>query len=110
METSGYQQFKQIVLDLLPLSKDAVHVHLGFAIFVTTVLVLRRPMRSFGALVPGLVVAALMEVLDLRDDLATTGDMGWGASLKDMINTNLIPVAIVLLARWRDRTRDDDVS
>ena len=44
---------------------------------------------------PGLVVSLAMEVFDLRDGF------GWGASLKDLVNTNLIPFLLVQLARWR---------
>jgi hypothetical protein len=36
-----------------------------------------------------------LEVFDLRDGF------GWLASLKDVINTNLIPFVLVLLARWK---------
>jgi hypothetical protein len=36
-----------------------------------------------------------MEILDLRDGY------GWAASAKDLVNTNLIPFLLVLLARWR---------
>ena len=34
-------------------------------------------------------------ILDLRDGY------GWAASLKDLVNTNLIPFLLVLLTRWR---------
>jgi hypothetical protein len=35
-----------------------------------------------------------MEYFDLRDGF------GWPASLHDIVNTNLVPLVLVLLARW----------
>jgi hypothetical protein len=52
-------------------------------------------------LVPGVVVSIVMELLDLRDDQAWLGRMRFAASLKDIFNTNAIPLVLVLLARWR---------
>ena len=106
VKTSEYQLLKLKVLALLPLAKDAVHIYIGFACFLLAVLVLRIRPSSFKALIPGLIVSLLMEAPDLRDGLASTGQWRWGASVKDVVNTNLIPVLLVLLFRTgllRDR-------
>ena len=42
-----------------------------------------------------------MEYFDLRDNLRAHGRLLWADSLKDIVNTNLIPLAMVLLARLR---------
>jgi hypothetical protein len=42
-----------------------------------------------------------MEALDLRDGLREDHQWNWASSLHDLINTNLIPVVIVWLARRR---------
>jgi hypothetical protein len=63
-------------------------------------LVFRAPMRSYRALLPGLVAALAMEVFDLRDDLASVGHFRWGASLKDVVNTNLLPLVMVTVTRF----------
>jgi hypothetical protein len=39
-------------------------------------------------------------VADLRDGLRQN-EMHWAGSVKDLVNTNVIPVAIVVLARRR---------
>jgi hypothetical protein len=46
-----------------------------------------------------------MEAVDLRDGFRED-QVNWAASLHDLVNTNLIPLVIVLLAR-RKRLRTD---
>ena len=99
MSTSAYQHFKLEFLSLVPLAKDAVHMYVGFFCLLLGLLVLRRPLRSYWVLLPGLVVSLAMEVLDLRDDRAWLGYFRWTASLEDVVNTNAIPVVLVVLAR-----------
>lgn len=99
MNTSAYQLFKLHVLSVIPLAKDAVHVYVGIAALLVAALLLRIPLVSFRALLPGLILSILMEVLDLRDDMAWLGYFRWSASLKDVLNTNAIPLLIVVLAR-----------
>lgn len=97
--TSQYQLFKLRILDLIPVSKDAAHVYIGMTCLLFALLLLRLPLRSYRALIPGLVVALVMEVFDLRDDLVSVGHFRWGASVKDVVNTNLLPVLLVTVAR-----------
>jgi hypothetical protein len=92
---ADYQDFKLLWLSVLPLTKDAIHIYIGFLALLVALIVFRRRITSYWALVPGLVVSLAMEVFDLRDGF------GWGASLKDLVNTNLIPLLLVQLARWR---------
>ena len=97
--TSEYQLLKLRVLDAVPIAKDAAHIYIGFACLLLAVLVLRVPLRSWRALLPGLVATAVMEALDLRDNRADGLAYQWRASLRDVVNTNLIPVVLVLVAR-----------
>jgi hypothetical protein len=101
VQTSAYQLLKLRFLAVVPLAKDAVHIYIGFACFVLAVTVLRIRPASFNAVLPGLVVSLLMEVPDLRDGLVSTGHLRWAASLKDVVNTNLIPLLLVALFRTR---------
>ncbi len=93
--SSNYQLFKLWFTAVLPLAKDAIHIYVGVLCLMAALLVLRLRLTSFWSLVPGLVVSLIMEALDLRDGY------GWAESLKDFINTNLIPFLIVILVRWR---------
>jgi len=90
---SDYQLWKLAWMSVLPLTKDAIHVYIGVLCLLVSLLLLRRRMSSFWALVPGLVLSGTMEYFDLRDGF------GWSASAHDLINTNLIPLILVLLAR-----------
>jgi len=99
VKTSEYQLLKLKILSLVPLAKDAVHIYIGFACFLLAVIVLRIRPGSFKAVLPSLIVSLLMEVPDLRDNLADTGRWLWGASAKDVVNTNAIPLLLVVLFR-----------
>jgi hypothetical protein len=90
---SGYQLFKLWILAALPLTKDAIHIYIGFLSLLVALIVFRRRLTSYQALVPGLLVSILMEVFDLRDGY------DWAASVKDLVNTNLMPFVLVTLAR-----------
>jgi hypothetical protein len=92
---SSYQIFKLGWLAVLPLTKDAIHVYIGFLCLLVALILFRRKLSSFTALLPGLLFACVLEVFDLRDGF------GWMESVKDIVNTNLMPFVLVLLARWR---------
>lgn len=99
MGTSWYQLFKLHFLALVPLAKDAVHIYVGLLALLVATLLLRLPIRSLRVLIPGLVLSLVMEALDLRDDLSWLGYLRWGASFKDVLNTNAVPSLLVILAR-----------
>jgi hypothetical protein len=101
MHTSAYQLFKLQLMSVVPLAKDAIHIYIGFLALLVGVFVLRKPLASLWVLLPGILISLAMEVLDLRDDRAWLGYFRWGASLKDLINGNAIPLVLVLLARRR---------
>lgn len=90
---SDYQIFKLWVLAVIPLTKDAIHVYIGFLCLLIGLVVFRRRLSSYQALIPGLVVSLLLEVFDLRDGYSVS------ASLHDIVNTNLMPLVLVTLAR-----------
>lgn len=92
---SDYQTLKLWTLGVLPLAKDAIHVYIGFLCFLFALVVLRRRLSSYSALIPGLLVAISMEYFDLRDGYA------WLESAKDIANTNLLPLVLVTLARLK---------
>jgi hypothetical protein len=101
IQTSIYQSLKLRVLSILPLAKDAIHVYIGFGCYAATLLLFRLPMGSGRALMPGFLVSLGMEYFDLRDNLRAHGRLLWVDSLKDIVNTNLIPLAAVVVARLR---------
>lgn len=92
---SDYQVFKLWWVSVLPLTKDAIHIYIGVLCLLLALILFRRRLSSFTALIPGILVSMTMEIFDLRDGFGVL------ASLKDLVNTNLIPFLLVLLTRWR---------
>lgn len=102
MQTSNYQQFKIIVVDLLNLSKDAIHVHLGLTVFFLVVLLWKRGNILATCIVPVVILALGMEAADLYDDYQSIGYFRWANSAHDIINTILWPALIILLAKIKN--------
>ena len=96
---SGYQGFKIWLQGYVHLAKDALHIHVGLAIFLGAALLFRWPLRSWK---PWLVVAAAAlagEVWDLRDTLVLGGPIPWAGQGKDLVSTTFWPTVLMLLAR-----------
>lgn len=86
--------------DLIGLSKDALHVHLGLLIFLVAMVVFRRSAASW---VPWLVVLALElvnEGLDILHWNQGVLDFSVLGGIKDILNTMLWPTILMLLSRY----------
>ncbi len=92
---STYQLFKLWWLAVLPLTKDAIHLYIGFLCLLVALVAFRRRLSSYQALIPGFLLSLALEAFDLRDGYSV------GASVHDIINTNLLPFVLVTLARLR---------
>jgi hypothetical protein len=103
METSVVQAAKLAVIAAFGLSKDALHIHVGLAVFIIAALVLRKPWRSVVPWLAVLAVACAGELLDAVDNLRSIGHWLWRASLHDLLNTLFWPTVLLLLARYRCR-------
>lgn len=97
---SPFQSLKMTIVESLHLAKDGIHIYVGVACFLIAIAIGRRSPRSFQAVLLGLVISLLAEALDLRDDLNSLGHFRWTASLKDVINTNLLPMVLLIFARF----------
>lgn len=85
---------------LLHLSKDALHIHLGLLIMLLVMIVLRK---SPASIIPWLVVFGLELVNEALDALHWHGgrlEFGILGGLQDIVNTMLWPTVILLLARY----------
>ena len=102
---SPIQTFKLAIVEAVGLSKDAIHIYIGVACLLLAVTVGRRRLGSVASLMPGLIVSIALEVIDLTDDYLHRGLMIWGPSVKDIINTNLIPLLFTIVLRWGRRSR-----
>lgn len=100
MEVSALQSIKLSIMQLTHLSRDALHVYAGMAVFLLTAAVLRKNLKSP---IPWLAVLALacgMEVLDAIDAMRSYGHWWARASAHDIVNTAFWPTIVFVLARW----------
>lgn len=101
MQLHGYTDFKDLIVSVTHLSKDAIHIYIGFICLLASVVILRRSLTSYRVLVPGGIISCAIEVLDWVDGYWFFSGILWRSSLHDLVNTNLIPVLLVTLARWQ---------
>lgn len=99
MNPQLYQEFKLIVIGVVELSRDAIHIHVGFFALIATLLLTRKRLHQASVLLGPFLLSSLMELLDLWSDLSTGRGVHAMASLHDLINTNLIPVVLYFWAR-----------
>lgn len=95
-----FNDLKTDLSELVHLSRDALHVHLGLAVFFLAMVVLRKSPKS---LVPWLCVLGLEVINELFDAAHWrngTLSFGFSGSLKDVVNTLLWPTVIVVMARY----------
>lgn len=88
------------------LSRDALHVHIGIALYFALVFLLRR---QAGSWVPALVVLGLCllgEVFDIIHVIELGQHQKPFENLHDIANTMAWPVIFTLFARWRNRAVD----
>jgi hypothetical protein len=100
METSAVQSIKLTIVAVAGLSKDALHIYVGLAVFLIVAIVLRKPLRSIVPWIAVIAIAVAGEVLDMRDDLSSLGCWRWDASLHDILNTLFWPTILFLLAKF----------
>jgi uncharacterized membrane protein SirB2 len=98
---SEYQLLKRQVLEVLPVSKDAVHMYIGIGCLLISIFALRMPPAAWRSLLLGLLASIVMEALDLRDNVRYPATVRAVEAVHDLINTNLAAFAFVLTMRLR---------
>jgi hypothetical protein len=97
LSTAAYQNFKIVITNFFYLTRDAVHVHLGFAMLVLTIVLTKRKLHDAKILIPGFLLSIVMELLDMSNDL-TRSKVYPMEYFHDLVNTNAIPICLVILA------------
>ena len=98
-----YNDIKTLLSETLGITKDALHIHIGLAIFFGAALLFRRSLASW---LPWLALLAFELVNELMDVFYWNGrGIGFdlGDSPKDVINTMFWPRVVLLVARWARR-------
>jgi hypothetical protein len=101
MATSTVQSIKLAIVSATGLSKDALHIYVGLAVFLTVALFSKKGFASWRPWLVVLVIAVGGELLDMRDDFVSLGYWRWRASAHDVVNTCFWPTVLLVLARWR---------
>jgi len=81
-------------------SAALLHVHVGMAIYLGTLMVVRH--RRGGAIALQVVIAAELGN-EAMDWLAASPQWSWGDTISDMVLTVMWPAAITAVAAWRRR-------
>jgi hypothetical protein len=100
METSTVQAFKLAIVSTTGLSKDALHVYVGLALFLLAVILVRGKRSLVLPWCAALLAALMAEALDLKDDIASLGHWRWAASLHDVLNTLFWPTVLTVLGHF----------
>ncbi len=105
-----FHTFKINIIEITGLAKDALHIYVGFGVYVLCLIVLlpivkKQSIRSFIALIVVTVIALLGEYLDNRYIILPKGILALEgknikASIHDLINTCFLPYLLYVLNRW----------
>jgi len=108
-----FYQFKNIINSLLPLSADALHVHVGLGLFIAVLILADGKPKRF-AIAFGVVLASCLagELLDILYDLREGNPVRWRNGIKDTVNTILWPTiwAIVGTQFNQRKIREDPLG
>lgn len=103
----AFYQLKELLTLLLPFSADALHVHIGMALFLVVLALarghLRRYLVAFGTV---LCICLVGEVLDAFHDIGQGNAIRWRNSIKDIVDTALWPGVWAVLASRLARRGD----
>lgn len=96
---------KQAIVELTGLSRDVLHVYVGLALTAVTGLLGRLEPRDWRLLLVPLALVCFGEVIDvlfyMRGDVPR--EVWLEESWKDLLNTMLVPLVLVLVARNSSR-------
>lgn len=100
-----WHYYKEPIVDFFQMSRDALHVHLGLAIFLSIFVLLNgRRHAVFWAWAFVLCVQIINELLDFHDWYIWVQAWNWRKSLRDCAHTLLWPsVLACLIWIWQRR-------
>ncbi|KKB84688.1 hypothetical protein VW29_09905 [Devosia limi DSM 17137] len=97
-------KIKTELSELLFLSRDALHIHIGLGIYIAAMVLFRRGPAS---IVPWLVVLVAQLANELLDGIHHGAlDIDVTGALRDIGNTMLWPTVVLLIARRFDKKRN----
>ena len=97
---SAFQETKMWFVVNLSLSKDALHISVGLAVFLIAAALFRSRLRDVRPLAAVLFVAVAGEAWDLTETWMAGEVLRWDMSWEDVWVTTLWPAILFALARW----------
>lgn len=97
----GWYQVKLFLEHAVGISMDALHILVGFAIFLLAAHVLKRSLASSLPWLATLLLEIGNEAHDLTIELWPDPGSQLGEGAKDIALTMALPTLILLVARWR---------
>jgi len=94
------QDVKMWLVETLHLAKDALHIYVALIVFFGACLLFRWKASQWKPWLCVLAAALVGEVWDLTDTYLTQELFDFEASVKDILNTMLVPTLLMVLARY----------
>jgi hypothetical protein len=101
MTNFGWYEIKLFVEHASGISMDALHILVGFLLFIIAALILRRGIGSFLPWVALLMLELINEAYDLHVELWPDLVSQIGEGAKDIMLTMTLPTLVLLLARLK---------
>ena len=101
MDALRWYQAKLFVEHALGVSMDALHILVGFSLFLLVARLLKAPLASPRPLLALLVIELINEAYDLYVERWPSLGSQLGEGLKDVLLTMTLPMLILVMARWR---------
>ena len=98
--TTAFQAMKMTLIGATGLSKDALHIYVGLALFLTVRLAWRRRGGWMLAWLAALAMALGGEWFDLRGEALVSVLQPDSAHWHDLWNTMFWPTLLALVGRW----------
>ena len=97
----GWYQVKLFVEHASGISMDALHMLVGFGLFLLAARLLKRPLGSFLPWFALLLIELANEAYDLGVEIWPTFASQLGEGAKDILLTMALPSLVLAIARWR---------
>jgi hypothetical protein len=103
MSVLGWYQVKLFIEHTSGISMDALHILVGFILFLIAARLLRTGMASPRPWLALLVLELINEIYDLHVELWPDLGSQFGEGAKDILLTMALPTLLLIMARFRPR-------
>jgi hypothetical protein len=103
----GWYQVKLFIEHASGISMDALHILVGFAIFLLAALVLKRSVANALPWAATLLLEIGNEAYDFHVELWPDPGSQLGEAAKDVLLTMALPTLLLIVARWLPRLLSD---